>query len=83
MSRVDFYNRIKSLCKQERISIHRLEDELGLGINTIVSWKGRTSPTFENVVKVADYFGVSLDWLVYGRIVSKAAARRSVVSSLV
>jgi transcriptional regulator with XRE-family HTH domain len=32
--------------------------------------RGRTRPTFQNLVALADFFGVSLDYLVYGEPVS-------------
>ena len=37
--------------------------ESGFGENAIYKWKNQ-SPTTENLTKVADYFGVTLDYLV-------------------
>ena len=54
---------ISALCKKENISIARLEKELGLGNATISRWS-RSSPTVENLKKVADYFGVTVDQLL-------------------
>ncbi|MBQ5588017.1 MAG: helix-turn-helix transcriptional regulator [Selenomonadales bacterium] len=42
-----------------------LEKELGFAQNTIQKWD-RTSPSAERVKKVADRFGVSIDYLMTG-----------------
>ena len=55
--------KIESLCKKKGISISRLEKEVGLGNATIRGWEF-SSPKVENLVKVADYFGVTVDDLL-------------------
>ena len=55
--------KIESLCKEKGISISRLEKEVGLGNATIRGWEN-SSPKVENLVKVAHYFGVSVDDIV-------------------
>ncbi|CAM4359758.1 hypothetical protein BAMA_16250 [Bacillus manliponensis] len=55
--------RIKTLCQNRGISVSRLEEELEFGQNTIYQWKKRT-PSVERVQKVADYFDVSIDFLL-------------------
>lgn len=54
---------ISRLCKEKGISIARLERETGIGNGTISRW-GKCSPTVENVSKVAEYFGTSVDALI-------------------
>lgn len=54
---------ILALCKERGISVAKLEKEIGLGNATIGRW-GTSSPTIENVRKVAEFFGVSIDSLV-------------------
>ena len=56
------YNKIKILCKEKGISIHALEKEIGLGGGTISRWQN-SNPRFETVLKVANYLGVSIDFL--------------------
>ena len=51
---------IKALCKEKGISLYRLEMELGFS-NASLS-RGRDL-TESRLIKVADYFGVSLDYL--------------------
>lgn len=59
---------IGKLCKEKNISIARLERETGISNGTIGRW-GTSSPTVENVRKVADYFGVTVDALISGSAV--------------
>ncbi|KRL99907.1 helix-turn-helix domain-containing protein [Liquorilactobacillus satsumensis] len=56
-------DRIKNLAKEHHISVYELEEQLGFGKNTIYQWTKRT-PSVERVKKVADYFDVSLDYLM-------------------
>lgn len=54
---------LKKLCDEQGISVNRLEEEIGLGKNTLYSWKKNT-PKGSNLIKVADYFNVSTDYLL-------------------
>ena len=62
---MDTAERIKRLTEQKgnRISLNALEKELGFGQYTISTWK-KCSPTASRLVKVAEYFGVSVDYLL-------------------
>lgn len=51
---------INRLCKENDISIFKLEKACGIGNGTIARW-GESSPSVANLKKVADYFNVSLD----------------------
>jgi len=54
---------ILALCEERKISVAKLEKEIGLGNATISRW-GKSSPTVENVRKVAVFFGVTVDELI-------------------
>ena len=54
---------IKKLCASEGISTQELERRIGLGKRSIENWS-KSSPSVENLQKVADYFRVSLDVIV-------------------
>lgn len=54
---------IARLCKEKGISIARLERELGFGNATIRGW-GVSSPSVDNLKKVANFFGVTIDSLI-------------------
>ena len=58
------YNRILILCGKTGISIARLERDTGLGNGTIRRWKSANA-SVENVRRVAEYFGVSVDSLLF------------------
>lgn len=66
------FERIKYLAEKQKKNLKTVAIDLGFGENAIYKWKNQ-SPTTENLTKVADYFGVTLDYLV-GRE-SKADAR--------
>ena len=55
---------IRQLCTEKGISLWALERELGLGNGSIAKWESR-SPRVENLKLVADYFGVTVDDLLY------------------
>ena len=55
--------KVSELCKKKGISIAKLERELGIGNGTVGKWAS-SSPTVDNVKKVADYFGVTVDELI-------------------
>lgn len=54
---------IKALCKMHNISLSKLEKETGLSNGQIARWIV-SSPSVKNASKVADYFNVSIDYLV-------------------
>lgn len=54
---------ISNLCKQRKISIARLEREVGIGNGVIAGWD-KSNPRVDTLKKVADFFGVSVDELL-------------------
>lgn len=54
---------IVSLCNKQGISLSKLERDVGLSNATIRRWE-KASPTVENLQKVANYFGVSIESLI-------------------
>lgn len=59
------FERIESLRKSRKISQGRLEKELGFSNGSISKWK-TSMPTPERLQKIADYFGVTIDYLLTG-----------------
>lgn len=55
--------RINKLCEEKDISIYRLEKELNMSRNTIKKWD-KVIPTCKALRLVADYFDVSIDYLL-------------------
>lgn len=59
--------RIVSLRKDASLSQQRLADDLNLSRRAISLWEtGRRTPDIQSVLLLADYFQVSLDYLVKG-----------------
>ena len=67
-------NRIKDLANQRHQSIAEIERYLSFGNGTIAKWDTR-SPSSEKLQKVADYFNVSVDYLL-GRTDTPQFTRR-------
>ena len=62
-----FGDNIKRLRKNKGLKQQEIAELLGVKRNTYSDWEnGKTDPSFENLVKLADLFDVSLDWL-FGR----------------
>ncbi|WP_375178770.1 helix-turn-helix domain-containing protein [Enterococcus rotai] len=57
------FDRLKLLCDNHGISVNDLEDRIGIGKNSLYSWK-KNIPKGTNLLKVADYFCVSTDYLL-------------------
>ena len=60
---VSLVKNIKSLCSNKKTSIPKLEKELGFGNGAIYNWD-KNSPTLAKVIRVSNYFGVTIDFLV-------------------
>lgn len=62
-----FSERLKTLRKEKKLTQKELAEQIGIKRNSYSDWENnKTSPSFENLVKLADLFEVSLDWL-FGR----------------
>ena len=55
--------RIQSLCEEANTTLAQLEKELNFGNGTIRRWND-SSPSMVRVLKVANYFEVSVDYLL-------------------
>lgn len=58
------YQRIEELCAGKGITMSKLASDLGFSPSLIRKWKGETSPSIDKVKLIAEYFGVSLDYLI-------------------
>ena len=57
--------RIKDLCHKKGISMNKLEETLGFG-KGYISKLGTTTPNVTKIKKIADYFNVTVDYLMTG-----------------
>ena len=60
---MNLYEKIKELAAQKKLSIRRLEEELGFANGSLKQWKN-SNPGADKLTKVADYFHVSVDFLL-------------------
>ncbi len=58
------YTRIKALCAEHGITLAKLEEDTNLSSSIIRKWKNNTSPSIDKVKIIAEYFGVSTDYLI-------------------
>lgn len=60
-----FLERVLSLISQKGISKNKMLTDLKLGKNSFVNWQERgTIPSGETLSKIAEYFNVSIDYLL-------------------
>lgn len=64
--------RIRELCKQHGVSIPILEKTTGIGNGTVGRWD-TSYPRADKLRDVADYFSVSMDWLMGRSLVNLSA----------
>lgn len=57
--------RIKDLCRQKGITVNKLETELGFGTG-YVSKLDKSTPNAKKIQLIADYFDISVDYLMTG-----------------
>ena len=55
---MDVYETIRNLCAAQGISVRELEKTLGFSTGSISKWRTH-SPSYEKVVKVANFFKIS------------------------
>lgn len=66
-----YYEKVKELCQAEGISIHKLEETLGIANGTIGKWNipkedGKMpTPSIPTLKKVAEYFQVPISYFLF------------------
>ena len=62
---MDFHKRLHFLRKEKGITQKDLADVLGYGYTAISNYEsGKNEPSIRDIVKIADYFDVTIDYLV-------------------
>ena len=62
---MDMKERVQELCKKNSISVSELEKTLGFG-NWYISKLGQSTPNTSKIKLIADYFNVSIDYIITG-----------------
>lgn len=68
-----FYENLLSLCSKNRISVTRAVSEMGFATSAPATWKRGKLPSGRSLTKIAEYFGVTVDYLLDGEDKEKAA----------
>ena len=64
---MDTYDRIELLMQKNGMSAYKLSKATGISTGLISQWKSRAQqPSAAKLQKVADYFGVTVDYLING-----------------
>ena len=59
-----FFNRFKALCDEKNISVYRACTDIGLNRSAVAKWKNGGKPNGSTAAKLAEYFGVTTDYLL-------------------
>ena len=59
-----FFNRFKALCDEKGISVYRACTDIGLNRSAVAKWKSGGKPNGTTASRLADYFGVTTDYLL-------------------
>lgn len=63
---MDLKERIQQLCKQSNVSMNKVETDLNFG-KGYISKLGKSTPNVTKIHQIADYLGVSVDYLMTGQ----------------
>lgn len=75
-----FFNRFKQLCDQKNISVYRACTDIGLNRSAVAKWKNGGKPNGSTAAKLAEYFGVTTDYLLGQSEESTPASGMRVIS---
>ena len=68
-----FFDRYSALCKKHDETPNSVAKKIGASSGSVTAWKKGTDPRNATLAKIADYFGVSTDYLL-GKESEKAPA---------
>ena len=68
-----FFERYSALCKEHDETPNSVAKKIGASSGSVTAWKKGTDPRNATLAKIADYFGVSTDYLL-GKEKEKAPA---------
>lgn len=63
-----FFKQLEHLCKMNKVSISTVINNLGMSKGSITSWRNGVIPNGDTIIKIAEYFNVSTDYLLTGKI---------------
>lgn len=60
----NFYSRLEEIIKKHKIKKCILQEEKICSSNNLFKWRNGAVPKVETLIKLADYFGVTIDYLL-------------------
>lgn len=67
----------------KKVSQERMAEDTGMNIKTIQSYEnGKSKPSLDTLDVMIEYFGVSSDYLLYGKVESLCPGEKSLIKSL-
>lgn len=63
---VNFSGRFRDLCENSGMTQKELAQALGLSEGSIVNYKNSRTPKADELLAIARFFGVSIEWLLTG-----------------
>lgn len=60
----EFYKKLRDLCEERNMTVNELVRILDLSSGSPTAWKSGSAPRQSTVMKLADYFGVTTDYLL-------------------
>lgn len=76
-----FYDRFAKLCKSKGVSDNKACIAIGVNRSAVAKWKQGGTPNGTTLSKMADYFGVTVDYLLNGEQNEKPAAKSDGLTS--
>lgn len=76
---MDIFDRVKALAKRDNITISALEKELGFSNKSLYPHTKDSTIRGDRVVALANYFGVSTDYLLTGKDAEYSADERQLI----
>ena len=68
MSVKPFWNRVKYLMKEKKVTQKTLAEAIGMSISTLKHWMSKAViPPLDVTISLKKYFGVSFDYLIFGK----------------
>lgn len=63
-----FFSQLEYLCQQNNVAMSTVVQTLGMSKSVVTSWKKGIIPNGETILKLAEYFNVSTDFLLTGSL---------------
>lgn len=69
-----FFEHFSALCKESGETPNAVAKKIGASSGSVTAWKKGTDPRNATLAKIADYFGVSVDYLIGASPITQPAA---------